>query len=227
MLPAGRLRLPPHSSASCFSRLRFCPHCLLSPCPCPAGKKRGREDAYLAEDLDAWESFVGAGKGQARICRCDISLLRRAALECCCRACTWCLLALRPPTPPHLAAAGFRRRCVRCRCGPSFWIPRSTTLLPPTWRTAYPRSRRQRRPAPSPACLAAGAPSDAAAQTLCWLLRRQSGAHPCTCRKNSQAHGSAVAQHATVAGRATQAWRPCCLPSPRKVRPARSVLACL
>lgn len=24
----------------------------------------------MAEDLDAWESFVGAGKGQARICRC-------------------------------------------------------------------------------------------------------------------------------------------------------------
>ncbi|EFN58517.1 hypothetical protein CHLNCDRAFT_140581 [Chlorella variabilis] len=34
-----------------------------------AGRKRGREDAYLAEDLDAWESFVGPGKGQARICR--------------------------------------------------------------------------------------------------------------------------------------------------------------
>ncbi|PRW56110.1 Signal recognition particle subunit SRP68 isoform A [Chlorella sorokiniana] len=36
-----------------------------------AGKKREREeaDAFLPEDLDAWEAFVGAGKGQARLCR--------------------------------------------------------------------------------------------------------------------------------------------------------------
>ncbi|KAI7837680.1 hypothetical protein COHA_008473 [Chlorella ohadii] len=36
-----------------------------------AGKKREREepDAFLPEDLDAWEAFVGSGKGQARLCR--------------------------------------------------------------------------------------------------------------------------------------------------------------
>ena len=37
-----------------------------------AGKKREREesDGYLPEELDAWEAFVGSGKGQARLCRC-------------------------------------------------------------------------------------------------------------------------------------------------------------
>ncbi|KAI3436731.1 hypothetical protein D9Q98_006146 [Chlorella vulgaris] len=34
-----------------------------------AGRKRARPDAYLAEELDAWESFVGPAKGQARLCR--------------------------------------------------------------------------------------------------------------------------------------------------------------
>ncbi|KAL4457792.1 hypothetical protein ABPG75_012657 [Micractinium tetrahymenae] len=33
------------------------------------GKKRSREEAFLSEQLDAFESFVGSGKGNARICR--------------------------------------------------------------------------------------------------------------------------------------------------------------
>ncbi len=48
------------------------PHRLLASFPFarPAGKKRSREEAFLSEQLDAFESFVGSGKGSARICRC-------------------------------------------------------------------------------------------------------------------------------------------------------------
>lgn len=59
-----------------------------------AGRKRARPDAYLAEELDAWESFVGPAKGQARLCRC------RLPPVC---VCVW--LAARPACSKSLLVA--------------------------------------------------------------------------------------------------------------------------
>ena len=105
--------------------------CPASPRLCVAGRKRGREDAYLAEDLDAWESFVGPGKGQARICRCGTgaSLCSGATTRAHRRGLppsTRWPQSLQPPPPPA-RPAGCRPPCAPCPSAPSSWTPRSTT----------------------------------------------------------------------------------------------------
>ena len=184
----------------------------LQPLLLAAGKKREREasDGYLPEELDAWEAFVGSGKGQARLCRCVWGAskqgLRRseqlsAALNTAGQVLSWLLV---PPhadlfgspvasqcplqpfchssllLPPPALAAGSLPHCALFRCAPSSWILPSTTSSRPTCRTACPRSRQPRRRAPSPASLAAGARAELAGQ-LAW--RAMHGA--------SQPHGLA------------------------------------
>jgi len=74
----------------------------------------------------------------------------------------------KPPSPDSSRlSAGCRRRRAPWLCGPSFWTPPSTTSSLPTCRTACPRSRRRRRRAPSPACLAAGERAELAGSMLC------------------------------------------------------------
>lgn len=117
----------------------------------PAGKKRSHEEAFLSEQLDAFESFVGSGKGSARICRCAWGRRQRGAQRAPCASAShldvhaplgmpahpagWVprQLAYRrlrrdgPRALPCRPHAGCRRRCAPCRCAPSSWTPRSTT----------------------------------------------------------------------------------------------------
>ena len=67
------------------------------------GKKRGREEdlGYMAENLDVWESFVGSGKGQARICRWVGALM--GARVGCCRRCLQQLCMCRHALQPSCA----------------------------------------------------------------------------------------------------------------------------
>lgn len=94
---------------------------------CPAGKKRSREDSYLQDDLDSWESFVGTGKGAARLCRCEqpppaaahgplpllllTPPLAWARLSACrrCRKCS--RLCVEPEPEPDPTCPATRRRC--------------------------------------------------------------------------------------------------------------------